>query len=153
MVHQKSAHTEDINMQIERFRLVTSETPIQVLIVDGDDDEQSLVDTLLRRAGMVSIPAFKAQEAAKVLQSQMLPQAIVLDTTLSDVNGIEFLKQMRTREKYNAIPVIILFEEIDPDAIREGLQAGADRYLTKPYLANNLVRTLQEVLAKGRKQS
>ena len=46
--------------------------------------------------------------------------------------------------------VIILSALADPAQIREGLEAGADRYLTKPYLANNLIRTVEEVLASGR---
>jgi DNA-binding response OmpR family regulator len=40
---------------------------------------------------------------------------------------------------------------IDPDHIREALDAGADRYLTKPYMANNLMSVVQEILRTGRR--
>ncbi len=124
--------------------------PVRILIVDADSEDQTLVQSLLQRARMVAVPAADAKDAAQILQTQPPPDAIVLDMKLPDVKGTEFLKQIRWLERYNAIPVIILFEEVDPQAIREGLQAGADRYLTKTYWANNLVRTLQEVVEKGR---
>ena len=48
--------------------------------------------------------------------------------------------------------MIILSALADPKTIRAGLEAGADRYLTKPYLVNNLVKTIQEVL-KAREEN
>jgi DNA-binding response OmpR family regulator len=71
---------------------------------------------------------------------------------LPDVSGLEFLRQLRTKSAFDKLPVIILSALADPDQIRDGLAAGADRYLTKPYLANNLIGTLQEILRSGRKK-
>jgi DNA-binding response OmpR family regulator len=48
------------------------------------------------------------------------------------------------------MPVIILSALADPLQIREGLNSGADRYLTKPYLTKNLVQTIHEVMKAGR---
>lgn len=91
-----------------------------------------------------------ARDAAQALKERPLPDIIVLDMMLPDVSGIEFLRQMRAKPMFDELPVIILSALADPDKIRDGLNSGADRYLTKPYLANNLVSTITELLRNGR---
>lgn len=131
---------------------VDSGNKTRVLIVDDDPGVHALVSALLERANMEMISAFTAGDAAKALRARPLPEIIVLDLMLPDVSGVELLRQMRTKEVFDHIPVVILSALADPDQIREGLNAGADRYLTKPYLANNLVTVLQETLRTGRKK-
>jgi two-component system phosphate regulon response regulator PhoB len=125
---------------------------VRILVVDDDPALQKLVTALLERSGMVPISAVSAQEAAAVLRERPLPDIILLDLMLPDVSGLEFLRQLRTKSAFDKLPVIILSALADPDQIRDGLAAGADRYLTKPYLANNLIGTLQEILRSGRKK-
>ena len=48
--------------------------------------------------------------------------------------------------------MLILSALIDPERIRVALEAGADRYLTKPYIANNLLTVVQDILRTGRHQ-
>lgn len=125
----------------------------RILVVDDDEGLQKLVTTLLERAGMDHVSALNATQAAQTLKQGPLPDLILLDLMLPDVSGIEFLTQMRSRQTFDNIPVVILSALADPDQIREGLNAGADRYLTKPYIANNLITTVQDVLRTGRKKT
>lgn len=121
-----------------------------ILVVDDDPALQKLVVLLLERAGFAPVSALNATEAAAVLRKTPLPDLVLLDLMLPEISGIDFLKQMRSKTVFDALPVIILSALADPAQIREGLEAGADRYLTKPYLANNLIKTVQEVLKAGR---
>jgi two-component system phosphate regulon response regulator PhoB len=102
---------------------------------------------------MEAIPAGSAADAVNILRTPPLPHIVVLDLMLPDVSGIEFLKQMRTKQTLDNLPVLILSALADPDQIREGLASGADRYLTKPYLANNLISTIQDLLRTGRRRN
>jgi two-component system phosphate regulon response regulator PhoB len=122
----------------------------RILVVDDDPALQKLVVALLQRAEFEALSAMSAMEAAQILKQPPLPDIMVLDLMLPEISGIEFLKQMRAKPIYDQLPVVILSALADPNQIREGLNAGADRYLTKPYLANNLVKTLHEVLKTGR---
>jgi two-component system phosphate regulon response regulator PhoB len=126
-----------------------AEKPV-ILVVDDDPALQKLVVLLLERAGYETISALNATEAATALRQQPLPHLMILDLMLPEISGIDFLKQMRAKTAFDHLPVIILSALADPAQIREGLEAGADRYLTKPYLANNLVKTVQDVLKSGR---
>lgn len=122
----------------------------RVLVVDDDPALQKLVTTLLQRAGMDSVGALTAATAAEVLKERPLPNVIILDMMLPDTSGIEFLKQMRAKEIFDHVPVVILSALADPDQIREALNSGADRYLTKPYIVNNLISTVQDLIRNGR---
>lgn len=125
-------------------------TKPRILVVDDDPALQKLVMQLLQRGGFEAIGALTAREAATVLKEQPLPDLMVLDLMLPEMSGIDFLKQIRGRDEFQELPVIILSALADPEQIREGLSSGADRYLTKPYLANNLIKTVREVLQTGR---
>lgn len=125
-------------------------TKARILVVDDDPDLQKLVVQLLQRGGFEPITAMNAREAAAILKEKPLPAVMVLDLMLPEMSGIDFLKQIRGRDEFQELPVIILSALADPEQIREGLGAGADRYLTKPYLANNLIKTLREVILSGR---
>lgn len=124
----------------------------RILVVDDDPELQELVRVLLTHAGMEPIPAETANAAAQVLRKLPLPDLVLLDMMLPDVSGLELLKQMRAKAVFNDLPVVILSALADPEQIRDGLKAGADRYITKPYIAGNLVNTVQEVLRAGRRK-
>jgi CheY-like chemotaxis protein len=130
---------------------VSTDKP-RVLVVDDDKSVHELIGSLLARAGMESVPVTNAREAAEVLRQRPLPDMVILDLMLPDVSGLELLRQIRSKDIFNGLPVVILSALADPEQIREGLQLGADRYLTKPYLANNLVSTLQDLRRTGRKR-
>jgi two-component system phosphate regulon response regulator PhoB len=129
---------------------VNSDARPLILVVDDDPSILRLVQTMLTRAGMDAVMADTAMKAAQALKSKPMPNLMILDMMLPDVSGIDFLRQMRAKEIFDPLPVLILSALADPQQIRDGLSAGADRYLTKPYLANNLVSTVNEMLKTGR---
>ncbi len=124
----------------------------RILVVDDDPELLQLVRVLLARINVESVMADSAATAAQILRSGPLPDLMILDIMLPDVSGIEFLRQLRTKSTFDTMPVLILSALIDPDRIRAALDAGADRYLTKPYIANNLVTVVQEILRTGRRR-
>ncbi len=119
----------------------------RVLVVDDDPELLQLVRVLLARINVEAIPAENATIAANILRAEPLPHLLILDMMLPDVSGIEFLRQMRAKTEYDQVPVLVLSALIDPEKIRAALDSGADRYLTKPYIANNLLTVVQDMLA------
>ena len=123
----------------------------RVLIVDDDIDLLQLVCFLLDRINVETVTAMNAADAAKILREPPLPDLVILDLMLPGISGMEFLRQMRARAVFDQLPVLVLSALIDPKQIREALDSGADRYLTKPYIANNLLTVAQEMLRTGRR--
>ena len=94
--------------------------------------------------------ATTAAAGAKILRAGLVPDLLIVDLMLSDVPGVEFVRQMRSRPQFDGIPVIVLADATRPMEIRTALVAGADRYVTKTYMGNNLIKTALEVLETGR---
>ncbi len=124
----------------------------RILVVDDDPELLQLVRVLLARINAEAIVAENAAAAAQILRTPPLPDLLILDLMLPDVSGIEFLRQMRAKSTFDDLPVLILSALIDPERIRAALDAGADRYLTKPYIANNLLTVVQDILRTGRRR-
>lgn len=123
----------------------------RVLIVDDDPDIQQLIRLLLARIGVDATTAGSAMEAARILRTPPLPDLMILDLMLPEINGTDFLRQMRAKELFDDLPVMVLSALIDSEHIREALDAGADRYLTKPYIASNLTTIVLDMLRTGRR--
>jgi CheY-like chemotaxis protein len=130
---------------------MTTEAQTRVLVVDDDPGVRDIIHRLFDLVGFETIEARSAREAAQILKQAPLPDCMVLDLMMPEVSGLEFLRQVRTKPEFEQLPVVILSALADPDTIRKGLDTGADRYVTKPYLVNSLVKVVQEVLKEGRR--
>lgn len=130
---------------------MTSQNKKRVLVIDDDLQLQELVHVLLSNIGIDVVSAGTAAEAAQVLRQKPLPDMVLLDLMLPDVSGLELLRQMRAKAVFNDLPIVILSALADPEQIRDGLKMGADRYITKPYVAANLTKVVVEVLRTGRR--
>ncbi len=120
-----------------------------VLVIDDDTEMLQLIAALLGRYEMNVITANNAKKGARVLRDAP-PDLLILDMMLPDISGVDLLKNIRRKPQLQAMPICVLSALADPIQIREALDSGADRYLTKAYLANNLVSTVKDLLAKGR---
>jgi two-component system phosphate regulon response regulator PhoB len=123
----------------------------RILVIDDDPEVRQLVRIMLQRVGMEVIDAETVSMGVRALATPPLPDVVLLDLMLPGESGMDFLRQVRSRPAFSAMPIIVLSALVDPNQIRDALSAGADRYLTKPYIANNLVSYVQEVLRTGRR--
>jgi CheY-like chemotaxis protein len=132
---------------------VASENRKRVLIVEDEPEMQDLMRSLLERVGLEVASAYDVATAVQVLRGKPLPDLVLLDLMLPEISGMELLRQIRGKDVFDELPVIIVSALADPDQIRKGFELGADRYVTKPAIAHNLVKTVQEVLRAGRRRA
>jgi two-component system KDP operon response regulator KdpE len=131
---------------------LAAEQKKRVLVVEDEPVVQQMVRVLMTRLGLETIQAMDVSSAVQVLRNKPLPDLVLLDLGLPDIDGLELLRQMRGKEMFDDLPVIILSTLSEPDQIRAALDLGADRYVTKTTMAHNLVKTVQEVLRSGRRK-
>ena len=124
----------------------------RILIVEDEKDMQDVMKHLLERMGYEIIPAYDVATAVGILRGKPLPDLVLLDLMLPEISGLELLRQIRAKDVFDDLPVIIVSALADPDQIRKGFDLGADRYVTKPAIAHNLVKTVQEVFRMGRRR-
>ncbi|MDP3702942.1 MAG: response regulator [Candidatus Omnitrophota bacterium] len=117
-----------------------------VLVVDDEPDLVEILTDMLNEQGFAASGAHNGREAQEVLRA-VTPDAILLDLDMPQVNGWEFLMQLRRRAELDGVRVVILTGK-DPslhDRVR-GLSLGASAYLLKPCPVDDIIRALETAL-------
>ncbi len=117
----------------------------RILIVDDEPSIRELLSTSLRFAGFgVRAVGNGAQTISAVLEEE--PDLIILDVMLPDMNGFSVTKRLRTTG-YTA-PIIFLTAKDDTEDKVEGLNAGGDDYVTKPFSLDEIIARINAVLRR-----
>jgi len=115
---------------------------MKVMVVE---DEKLLLDAISRKMlaqGIEVLPFDKGELAVEsLLAEKVLPDAIWLDYYLGDMNGLDFMQRIKSTEKLNKIPVIVVSNSASPDKVSQMLALGANKYLLKAE------QTLEAVIA------
>ena len=122
--------------------MTTQDSQPTILVVDDTEDNLDLLEFALKRKPVKMLRATSGQECL-TLANQYVPDVILLDIQMPEMDGFETLKRLRAVPKTANIPVIFLTaQKKDPSSIEYGLMLGADEYLTKPIDTEELlVRT------------
>jgi two-component system cell cycle response regulator len=112
---------------------------MRILIADDDAVSRRLLEALLTRQGYDVVAVSDGTEAWQVLQGQDPPRLAVLDWLMADMDGLEVCRRVRERPELGDVYVILLTSRGDQEHIVEGLQAGANDYVTKPFNRNELL--------------
>lgn len=116
----------------------------QILIVDDDRALTDLLSELLQTEGFVCTVAHNGLDAL-VLEGEQSPDLVILDVMMPGDDGISTLRRLRETSK---VPVLMLTAMGEDDDRILGLEAGADDYLAKPFVARELVLRIQSILRR-----
>ncbi len=119
-----------------------------ILIVDDDSVNLMLVRKLIsQRYNYELLEAIDGDSALAIARSNPDLDLILLDVQMPDISGIEVCRQLKQDESTRNIPIVLISAVHTNDAsIREGLDAGADGYITKPIEDNMLKAWIQAAL-------
>lgn len=116
-----------------------------ILLVDDEPGLREAVQAYLEDSGFTVHVASNATQGWEMLQ-QVAPELVISDIMMPQVDGYEFLQQMRDDPRYKAMPVVFLTARgMTSDRI-QGYQAGCDAYLPKPFDPDELVAIVQGLL-------
>jgi two-component system, OmpR family, response regulator MprA len=120
-------------------------TPARVLVVD---DDQAVRDSLRRSLEFNGYSVSLAQDGAQALASigQSAPDALVIDVMMPRLDGLETTRALRAAG--NDLPILVLTARDSVGDRVEGLDAGADDYLTKPFALEELLARLRALLRR-----
>ena len=119
----------------------------KILIVDDEPDAVELVAFNLKNAGFEVATAADGAAALKQARA-VLPDLIVLDRMLPEVDGLEVCKLLRRDAATAGIPIIMLTAKSDTEDEVRGLNAGADDYMPKPFEFAELLARLNAVVRR-----
>lgn len=119
----------------------------RVLIVDDEAPIREMLSLALEMAGYECLEADNAQAAhGAIIDSR--PDLILLDWMMPGTSGIELARRLKKDELTSDIPIILLTAKGDEDNKIQGLESGADDYITKPFSPRELVARLKAVLRR-----
>ncbi|MDC7697102.1 phosphate regulon transcriptional regulator PhoB [Vogesella indigofera] len=118
-----------------------------ILLVEDEPAIQELIAFNLTQAGHHVLRASTA-EAALMLVKNALPDLILLDWMLPGASGVEIARKLRGDERTRQIPIIMLTARSEEQDKVQGLEAGADDYITKPFSPREMLARIKAVLRR-----
>ena len=106
---------------------------MRVLIAEDDADSFELLATLLNSFGYEIVGVDNGDDALKILQRPDRPSLAILDRVMPGMSGVDVCRKLREQQSDNPTYIILLTALSSEADIVEGLDAGADDYITKPY--------------------
>lgn len=119
----------------------------KILIVDDDVDSLKLIGLMLKRHNYEVVVADAGQKALAKAESEV-PDLIILDVMMPDMNGLEVARRLHAGEKTKNIPIIMFTAKTLINDKIAGFEAGADDYLTKPTHPAELASRVKAILAR-----
>ena len=121
----------------------TPSAPAKVLIVDDLEDARWVLSNLIRQAGFTPLVAAGGEEALACIR-QEVPDVVLLDVGLPDMDGFEVLARVKAHDKTVPVIMVTAYGKTH-DAVR-AIRAGAYDYLAKPFINEDIVLTVRRAL-------
>ena len=118
-----------------------------ILVVEDEPHVQELLAVNLEHAGHRVVRASSAEEAEAAIRAE-LPDVLILDWMLPGESGVSLARRLRSQQRTQGLPILMLTARaMEADKV-SGLEAGADDYLTKPFSPKELQARIKAVLRR-----
>jgi CheY-like chemotaxis protein len=122
--------------------------PARVLIIDDDASFIAIVTKFLQQQGYAVSSASNGEDGLR-MASKQVPDLVLCDLEMPGMDGYEVLSQLRQEENIADVPFIFLTGQAQPHQVREGMNLGADDYLSKPFNGEELLRAVKARLSRA----
>ncbi|MBU7582154.1 MAG: response regulator [Nostoc sp. TH1S01] len=119
----------------------------KILVIEDQEDVRSIIVEILRAENFYVIDAANGKDGIKLLQTE-IPDLIICDITMPELNGYEVVTWARENPETEAIPFIFLTAKSSRIDIRQGIELGANDYLIKPFTRADLLGAITAIFEK-----
>ncbi|MGZ9234000.1 MAG: response regulator transcription factor [Anaerolineales bacterium] len=119
----------------------------KILIAEDERDIRDLLAFTLRFAGHEVFAATNGEEAVE-LATQVNPDLVLMDVRMPRMTGYEACRMLKANPALKDIPVVFLSAKGQESEIQQGLEAGAEEYLLKPFAPDQLTNRVKAILGK-----
>jgi excisionase family DNA binding protein len=142
----------DLDSFRERYEMFPREkgpTKKRVMVVDDEAETLSMIERMLGDEGFELINVSNATEVG-LKAMQLLPDLILLDFLMPEINGFDVCKALRENEMTRGIPIMAVTCLSKENEIERIFACGADEYLKKPFRVDQLLEKVRELIGRGR---
>jgi len=119
--------------------------PSLILVVDDNLDNREILEARLGSQGYATVSAVDGEEAMRAAREH-LPDLILLDVMMPKLDGLEVCRRLKADASLPFMPIILVTAKVGLEDVVQGLEAGADEYLTKPFDHAALVARVRSIL-------
>lgn len=117
----------------------------RILIVDDDEMVRIALNELLRPEGYEVIIVSSGEEAIKKIDENSY-DLLMLDIIMPEMDGFELCRKIRERENYKETPIVFLTAKSREEDKTEGMEAGANLFLSKPISPDKLLEIVSDTI-------
>ncbi len=125
----------------------------QLLIVEDDRDTAEMLMAYFGAQGYEVVTSAWGRDAIRRAQQESVPDLILLDIRLPDIDGYEVCKQLRAHRRTQNVPIIFLTEKRERNDRLSGLELGAVDYITKPFDVQDLRLRVRNIMRRSQYQT
>jgi len=121
-----------------------------VLIVDDSSSMRAIIKKIIKASGFgvgEFLAAADGKEALKVLADKWV-DIVLTDINMPNMNGMELIAEMKKDELMRSIPVVMITTEGSEKRMQEAMELGANGYVKKPFLPEDIKRTLSSIMGE-----
>jgi len=123
-----------------------SENMIEILIVEDSPTQAEVLKYLLEQHGYTVLAATNGKQALAFLDNHE-PALVISDIVMPEMDGYELCRQIKSANRKQDIPVILLTSLSNAEDVLDGLECGADNFITKPYNEEYLLMHVEQIIA------
>ena len=124
----------------------------RILVVEDDLDISKMLRIYFDSQGYEVLVAPRGYEALEICRRK-LPNVVVLDIQLPDIDGYEICRQLRSNTRTSYVPIIFLTQKDERSDKIAGLELGADDYITKPFDIEELKLRVEGAIRRSRREA
>lgn len=120
------------------------------LVVENDEDIRHLVSLSATKAGLDPVVADCGEAAMTLIGDGLKPDVVVVDVRMPGLSGLDVVRAVRAHRFLETTPVVMLTAMARPEDRQDGIEAGADEYILKPFSPRALAVVLRDLVARTR---
>jgi DNA-binding response OmpR family regulator len=124
----------------------------EVWVVDDDEEMGKAIGLMLQLLDYTPKHFLNPRPAAQALLAGKTPDLLILDINMPEVTGLDMLEFLRRRNEWKNLPVIMLSSEAADVMVEKAMQMGADAYVIKPVLIEELEKAMSQAFYKNIKK-
>lgn len=133
------------NSIISKIATTNTHTGSTILLAEDNEDVAIMMCSLLRENGYVVSHAIDGKDALDMLNDE-LPDLLITDIAMPRMDGLELMRKVREDESMNHLPIIVVSARVEDHERLEGISAGAEVYLAKPFINEELLLRVKKIL-------
>ena len=106
---------------------------MHALVINDCNVTRAVLVHLLRQLGYQIVEAANGREALERLREMPKPRVVVVDWSMPEMDGLDFIRTVRAQPAYEDVPILMATTETDLSYVARALEAGANEYVMKPF--------------------